>query len=66
MGGWGPSAEKDVGPDFDAGRCNLKNDLLDSSMKCNILDAMVLKRVLETTATLPSVPPCAAANPPLP
>ncbi len=52
---------------FDTGRCNLKNDLVyKAANKCNILDAMVLQRALETATLLPSVPLCAAANPPVP
>ncbi len=50
-------------------RCNLKNDTADTAEKCNILDAMVLKRALETASSetnvpLPDPPLCAAANPP--
>ena len=48
-------------------RCNVKNDSADTAEKCNILDAMVLKRALETASSvtkvsLPSPPLCAAAN----
>ena len=54
-----------------AARCNLKNDTADTGEKCNLLDAMVLKRALETASSetnvpLPDPPLCAAANPQLP
>ena len=64
---------KDVsGMGFDStARCNLKNDTADTGEKCNLLDAMVLKRALEGASLdpevpLPEPPLCAAANPPAP
>jgi hypothetical protein len=51
--------------EFNPARCNVRNDLVNTS-KCNILDAMLLKRALETATTLPKPPLCDAATPPVP
>ena len=50
---------------FDPARCNVRNDPV-NTQKCNILDAMLLRRALEDSTTLPSAPLCDAANLPVP
>jgi hypothetical protein len=53
-------------PGFDPKRCNIKDDPQVNTADCNILDAVLLQRVLEGAAPLPSPGICEAAKPIVP